>query len=128
MNRIILLLLIGACAAAVIADVPKPLADSEIDSNEDGEMETKSGFSVAWTGPQMWVCSSSTLAARKHYVCHPPGRHHHHKREDEDNSDAFLTEDDANTFLASPSKRKANIIHEECCHEGCFWEEILEYC
>ncbi|XP_022085225.1 uncharacterized protein LOC110976348 [Acanthaster planci] len=129
MNRFILLLLLGAFVAAIFGDDPKPsesAAIAEDDSNKDGDIEAKGDFSVAWSGPQMWVCRGR-LRRRRRYACHPPGRHHYKKRNDvqEESNPEFLDEAEANFFLR---RHKRNHISEECCHEGCYWEEILEYC
>ncbi|XP_038063430.1 uncharacterized protein LOC119734158 [Patiria miniata] len=78
---------------------------------------------IAWSGPRFRVCGS-TIHSWSRFVCHPSGLIHHKRDNDE-----FLSAGEANTFLTSDSDDVGKRgLHEECCHEGCWWEEILEHC
>ncbi|XP_022085226.1 uncharacterized protein LOC110976349 [Acanthaster planci] len=122
MNRFILLLLLGAFVAAIFGDGPKLSESTAIDS----DIEAKGDFSVADNGPKLWVCQGNVTNTLKN-VCTHTGRPHSDTRDDvqEENNPEFLDEADANFFLRQQNSKQ---ISEECCHEGCYWEEVLEYC
>ncbi|XP_071788906.1 uncharacterized protein [Asterias amurensis] len=68
--------------------------------------------------PRNYWCSS-TLERRKEALCSCPW----HTLRDDD----FMEEKkDATNFLERGVEKRS--LHEECCNEGCYYEEVYEVC
>ncbi|XP_038045306.1 uncharacterized protein LOC119719907 [Patiria miniata] len=117
MTRWIVALLLCACVAVALADKAPSAATCEALA-----ATVKAEGKKRWDGPAHTFCGE-TLTEKANAYCHcqvVP-----RKRELE--LSEFLTPVKANSFLSGRNIAKRSLT-EECCHEGCYWEEIEEVC
>ncbi|XP_022084271.1 uncharacterized protein LOC110975792 [Acanthaster planci] len=117
MTRWIVALVLCACVAVTLADKTPSTASCEALAAQISTEGKK-----RWDGPSHTFCGEDLNERRNAYCnCQVVPR----KRELD--LSEFLPSGKANAFLSGRRITKRS-LSEECCHEGCYWEEIEEVC